>query len=176
MREVAYAIVGLVALQRLAEVIYAERNTRALFRRGAVEAGRSHYPLIVAVHIAWLAAIVAMLPDPVEIRWWLLAAFAVLQGLRLWVLASLGPYWTTRIVTLPGAPLVRSGPYRFMRHPNYAVVAGEIAILPLVFGEVWIAALFTLLNAAVLRLRIREENTTLRERRAAGSGTKAAGT
>jgi len=123
----AYLIIGLVALQRLAEVAYAERNTRALLARGAVEIGRAHYPLIVALHAAWLIAILIFLPKPVVIHGIALVVFIVLQGLRLWVLATLGPYWTTRIITLKDAPLVRRGPYRFIRHPNYAVVVGEIA-------------------------------------------------
>jgi methyltransferase len=161
----AYVIIALVALQRLAEIAYAQRNTRALLARGAVEIGRRHYPLIVALHAAWLVAILAFLPRPVVINAVMLALFVVLQGLRLWVLATLGPYWTTRIITLEGAPLVRRGPYRFIRHPNYAVVVGEIAVLPLVFGEIWIAAVFTVLNAAVLFLRIREEEGALATRR-----------
>jgi methyltransferase len=165
MREISYVIVALVALQRLAELAYAERNTRALLARGAVEVGRAHYPLIVAVHAGWLIAIVALMPRDVAIGWMLLAVFVVLQGLRVWVLATLGPYWTTRIITLSGAPLIRKGPYRFLRHPNYVVVTGEIAVLPLVFGEVWVAAVFTVLNAAVLALRIREENDALSARR-----------
>jgi methyltransferase len=162
----AYVIIALVALQRLAEIAYAQRNTRALLARGAVEIGRRHYPLIVALHAAWLVAILVFLPSPVVINAVMLALFVVLQGLRLWVLATLGPYWTTRIITLEGAPLVRRGPYRFIRHPNYAVVVGEIAVLPLVFGEIWIAAVFTVLNAAVLFLRIREEESALAARRA----------
>ena len=108
---------------------------RTLMARGAVEIGAKHYPLIVLLHAAWLLAIIALLPRPTAIHWGLLALFVVLQGLRVWVLATLGPYWTTRIISLPGAPLVRRGPYRFLRHPNYMVVAGEILVLPLVFGE-----------------------------------------
>jgi methyltransferase len=161
----AYVIIALVALQRLAEIAYAQRNTRALLARGAVEIGRRHYPLIVALHAAWLVAILVFLPRPVVINAVMLALFIMLQGLRLWVLATLGPYWTTRIITLEGAPLVRRGPYRFIRHPNYAVVVGEIAVLPLVFGEIWIAAVFTVLNAAVLFLRVREEEGALAARR-----------
>src|SRR5271169_5443041 len=99
----AYLDIGLVVLQRLAEVAYAERNTRALLARGAVETGRAHYPLIVALHAAWLVAIVVFLPRPMAIHWPALAAFIALQGLRLWVLATLGPYWTTRIITLDTA-------------------------------------------------------------------------
>jgi methyltransferase len=160
-----YIILALVALQRLVEVFYAERNTRALLARGAVEIGRAHYPLIVLLHAAWLVAITLLLPTNATIRWPLLALFIVLQLARVWVLATLGPYWTTRIITLEGAPLVRKGPYRFVRHPNYLVVACEIAVLPLVFGEVWVAVVFTVLNAAMLFWRIRQEDAALALRR-----------
>jgi methyltransferase len=162
---VAYGILALVALQRLIEMRYAERNTRALRERGAVEIGAGHYPLIVLLHAGWLVAIVLLLPHPPLIRWWLLGVFVVLQLLRVWVIATLGPYWTTRIISVPGAPLVRRGPYRFVSHPNYIVVASEILVLPLVFGEVWVAVVFTLLNAAVLAWRIRQEETGLVTRR-----------
>jgi methyltransferase len=161
-----YIILALVALQRLVEVAYAERNTRALLARGAVEIGRAHYPLIVLLHAAWLAAIVVLLPADATIHWIALAIFIALQLARVWVIATLGPFWTTRIITLEGAPLVRKGPYRFVRHPNYLVVAGEIAALPLAFGEIWVAVAFTVLNAAMLAWRIRQEDAALAIRRA----------
>ena len=161
----AYLILALVALQRLAELVYANRNTRALLARGAVEAGRGHYPLMVALHAAWLAAIAVFLPNPPQIQWIALAVFLVLQALRVWVLATLGPYWTTRIITLPGAPLVKRGPYRFLRHPNYVVVTGEIAALPLVFGEVIVAIVFTVLVLGLLAWRIKIEDAALASRR-----------
>ncbi|HEY1612071.1 MAG TPA: isoprenylcysteine carboxylmethyltransferase family protein [Rhizomicrobium sp.] len=163
----AYVIIALVAVQRLAEVAYAERNTRALLARGAVEVGRAHYPLIVALHAGWLVAILLLLPKPTPINLIALGVFIVLQALRVWVLATLGPYWTTRIITLPGAPLVRSGPFRFIRHPNYTVVVCEIAVLPLVFGEITVAIVFSILNAIILFWRIRQENAALAARRAA---------
>ncbi len=166
MRLAIYGILALVALQRLIEIVYAERNTRALLARGAVEVGRAHYPLIVVLHAAWLAAIVLLLPPDAAIRWLPLGVFVLLQLARVWVIATLGPYWTTRIITLEGAPLVRSGPYRFVRHPNYLVVAGEIAMLPLAFGELGVAVAFTLLNAAMLAWRIRQEDAALAVRRA----------
>ena len=161
-----YIIIGLVAVQRLAEVVYAERNTRALLAQGAVEVGRAHYPLIVVLHAAWLVAILYFLPQPLTINWIALAIFVVLQALRIWILATLGPYWTTRIITLTGAPLVRRGPYRLLRHPNYTVVVGEIAVLPLVFGEITVAIVFSLLNAIILFWRIRQEDAALATRRA----------
>lgn len=166
-----YAILALVVLQRLIELIYAERNTRALLARGAVEVGRTHYPFIVALHAAWLAAIVLMLPARASIDWLALAVFILLQLGRIWVIVTLGSYWTTRIITLDGAPLVRKGPYRFVRHPNYLVVAGEIAVLPLVFGELWVCLIFTGLNAATLAWRIREENAALATRRFEGGAS-----
>lgn len=165
MRAAIYIVVALVVLQRLIEIGYAERNTRALLARGAVEVGRAHYPLIVLLHAAWLVAIIFLLPADATIHWLPLAVFVLLQAARVWVIATLGSYWTTRIITLEGAPLVRSGPYRFLRHPNYLVVMGEIAMLPLAFGELWVAIVFTVLNAAVLEWRIREEDAALAIRR-----------
>lgn len=161
-------ILALVIVQRLVELVYAERNTRALLRRGAIEVGRAHYPFIVALHALWLVAIVFMLPAEASIHWLLLALFLMLQAGRIWVIATLGPYWTTRIITLDGAPLIRSGPYRFVRHPNYLIVAGEIAVLPLVFGEVGVCLVFSVLNAALLFWRIRQEDAALSVRRAVG--------
>ena len=160
----AYAILAAVALQRLLEVAYAARNTRALLARGATEIGRGHYPFFILLHGSWLAAIFLMLPGPPEIHVAPLLIFLLLQAGRVWVIASLGQYWTTRIITLPGAPLVRRGPYRFVRHPNYLIVVGEIAVLPLVFGEVWVASIFSVLNAVLLAWRIRIENAALAAR------------
>lgn len=163
---IVWWILGLVAAQRLGELVLARRNTAALMARGAVEIGAGHYPLIVALHAAWLAAIVWFLPSPPTVNFWLLGLYLVVEGLRVWTLATLGPYWTTRIITLPGAPLVRRGPYRYLRHPNYVVVVLEIALLPLVFGEVAVAIVFSTLNAAALAWRIRQEETGLVGRRA----------
>jgi methyltransferase len=165
MRLAIHVIFALVVVQRLVEVAYAERNTRTLLARGAVEVGRAHYPLIVLLHAAWLTAIVLWLPNDPTIAWPAMALFVLLQLGRAWVIATLGPYWTTRIITLPEAPLVHSGPYRFIRHPNYVVVTGEIAMLPLAFGEVYVAIVFTILNAAMPAVRIREEDAALEMRR-----------
>ena len=156
----AIVILALVTLQRLGELWLSNRNMRRLFARGATEVGAAHYPLIVAVHALWLAALWWFAPGrPVEGFW--LALFTLLQLARVWVIATLGDRWTTRIIILPDAPLVRAGPYRFINHPNYAVVVGEIAVLPLVFGLWSLAVLFSALNAAVLLIRIREENRAL---------------
>jgi methyltransferase len=149
-----------VTLQRLFELWLSNHNTRRLLARGAKEVGARHYPFIVLVHAMWLAALWWVARDrPVDGFW--LAIYVLLQLARLWVLATLGRRWTTRIIVLPDEALVRSGPYRFVNHPNYVVVAGEIAVLPLVFGFWDLALIFTLLNAAVLNIRIREENRAL---------------
>jgi methyltransferase len=141
-------------------LVVARRNTRALIARGAYEVAPGHYPLIVLVHAGWLAALWWLAPGK-SVHWPLIAIFALLQAARLWVLATLGPRWTTRIIILPGAPLVIGGPFRFLSHPNYTVVVAEIAILPLAFGLCQVALLFSLLNAAVLTIRIRAENRAL---------------
>ena len=156
----AIAILGFVTLQRLVELQLAHRNSRRLLADGAVEYGRGHYPFIVALHMLWLAALWWWAPGrPTDIP--LLVLFALLQLGRVWVVATLGERWTTRIIVKPGAPLVRRGPYRFLNHPNYLIVTLEIAVLPLVFGLWRIALLFSLLNLGLLAIRIREENRAL---------------
>ncbi|HEX5379145.1 MAG TPA: isoprenylcysteine carboxylmethyltransferase family protein, partial [Phenylobacterium sp.] len=155
-------VLAFVTLQRIAELVIANRNTRALIARGAYERGSGHYPVMVAMHGAWLAGLwVLAWNRPIGLGW--LAVFVVLQMLRLWILATLGGRWTTRIIVLPGAPLIRRGPYRLLSHPNYMVVVAEIAVLPLAFGLVVYAAIFSVLNAAVLWVRLRAENQALRE-------------
>ena len=149
-----------MTLQRVGELWLSNRNTRRLLASGAREYGASHYPLIVAVHALWLIGLWWLAPDrPIDGFW--LGLFVLIEIARIWVLATLGRRWTTRIIVLPNAPLVRRGPYRFVNHPNYLVVVGEIAVLPLVFGLWRIALIFTLLNAAVIAIRIREENRAL---------------
>ena len=160
-------ILAFVALQRLAELALAARNTRRLLVRGGREIGAAHYPLFVLLHASWLVALAVAIPADAPPSRLLLCAFAALQVGRVWVVATLGPYWTTRIITLDGAPLVRSGPFRLVRHPNYWIVAGEIAVLPLAFGEWRIALVWSLLNAALLRHRIRVEEAALAPRQTA---------
>lgn len=160
-------LLGLVTLQRLAELVLARRNTARLLAQGAYEVGARHYPLIVALHAAWLTGlwfiVLARAPTLiVGVDWVWFGLFVVLQLGRAWVIAALGPRWTTRIIVLPGAPLVTSGPFRFVSHPNYWVVAGEIATLPLAFGLPWYALAFSGLNAGVMWLRIKAEDAALR--------------
>ena len=159
-------LVGFIALQRLGELALARRNTRWLRAQGGVEYGRAHYPVMVAMHAAWLLGL-----------WWfgatrdvdplLLGVFILLQAARVWVIASLGRRWTTRVIVLPGAPLVAGGPFRRLKHPNYWVVALEIAVVPLALGLPLLAAVFSVLNALVLYRRIGIENAALAQ--AAGS-------
>jgi methyltransferase len=157
--------VALVAIERGAELIHARRNTRRLLAQGAIERGAGHYPLIVALHAAWLVSILVFAPIAEAPAWFWLGVFLLLQAARFWMLATLGPYWTTRVIVPPNAPRIRSGPYRFLNHPNYIVVIGEIAVLPLVFGEWRVALVFSALNLALLAWRVRIENETLAERR-----------
>ena len=156
----AYLILALVTLQRLGELGLAERNTRRLLAQGAHEVGRGHYPFIVAVHTGWLVALWLLGPGP-PIEVLPLVLYLALQALRAWTIASLGERWTTRIIVIPKAPLVRRGPYRWLDHPNYLIVVGEIAVLPLVFGLPEVALFFSVLNAIALWVRIREENAAL---------------
>ncbi|MGH6678329.1 MAG: isoprenylcysteine carboxyl methyltransferase family protein [Bradyrhizobium sp.] len=158
----AAVILGLVTLQRLGELLLSRRNVERLKARGAVEVGGGHYPLIVAVHASWLLALWIFGRDQ-PVNWLALAAFVAAQGLRLWTLVSLGGRWSTRIVVLPGEPLVARGPYRYVAHPNYAVVVTEIALLPLALHLPLVALVFTMLNATVLAIRIRVESRALAE-------------
>jgi methyltransferase len=155
-------ILALVTAQRLGELVVARRNTRRLLAEGGVERGAEHYPLMVGLHAAWLIGLWVLAWDrPANLAW--AGVYVALEGLRIWVLASLGGRWTTRIIVVPGETLVRKGPYRFLPHPNYLVVVGEIAVLPLVFGLTGYAVAFSLLNASLLWLRIRAEEEALTE-------------
>jgi len=160
-----YWTLGLVALQRLIELAHARRNTVRLRRLGAVEADAAGYPLYVLLHAGWLASLAVFVPAATLPAWPLLGIFALLQLGRTWVIVSLGGYWTTRVITLPDAPLVRTGPYRYFRHPNYLLVVAEIAVLPLAFGAVAIATTFSTLNLILIARRIRIEERLLASRR-----------
>lgn len=156
----AALLLALVTLERLAELWLARRNTKALLANGAVEVAPGHYPLIVLLHALWLSGLWLLgWQQSVGTVW--LVIFLLLQVLRVWVLATLGPRWTTRIIVQPGLPLVATGPYRLLSHPNYVVVVGEIAVLPLCLGLPWYALAFSIANAAVLTIRIRAENAAL---------------
>ncbi len=160
-------LVATVAVERLVELVISRRHERALRARGAVEAGAGHYPMMVGLHAALLLgapAEVLLLDRPFLpwLGWPMIAVVAATMALRYWVIATLGERWTTRVLVLPGAPLVARGPYRFLRHPNYLAVVLEVAALPLVHTA-WITALVcSLANLLVLALRIRVEDAALR--------------
>jgi methyltransferase len=156
----AVALLAFVTLQRLAELIWGVQNTARLLASGGVEFGRKQYPAIVALQVAWLAGLWYWGHDrPVHLTFFII--FALLQCGRLWVLMSLGRHWTLRVIVLPGASLVASGPYRLLKHPAYFIVTAEFVVVPLALGmPIW-AALFFVLNVIGLPIRIRTENRAL---------------
>ena len=156
----ALLLLVFVTLQRLAELVWNRSNEARLRAAGAVEAGAAHYPVMVVLHGAWLVALWAFGWDR-PLVWGWVAAYVVLQFGRAWVLATLGRRWTTRVFVVPGETLVRRGPYRFVSHPNYVVVALEIFVLPLAFGLWAVALVFGIANLALLAWRIRVENQAL---------------
>ena len=159
--------VALVTVQRLFELVLARRNERRARARGAVERGQRHYLLIVALHTLWLVStlVEGLLRGPDIPAFWPvpLALFLLVQPLRYWAIFSLGERWNTKILVLPGEKPVRRGPYRYLDHPNYVVVVVEVLTFPLIFGAWITASVFTVLNAAILSVRIREENRALSE-------------
>jgi methyltransferase len=159
--------VVLVAAQRLFELRLSRKNERRLRSRGAVERGGGHYPAMVALHSAWLVStlVEGVLRGASIPSWWMFPflLFLLAQALRYWTITSLGDRWNTRILVVPGERLVRRGPYRYLAHPNYVVVVVEILTLPLVFGAWGTAIAFSLANAALLYVRIREEDRALAE-------------
>ncbi|MCP9956102.1 isoprenylcysteine carboxyl methyltransferase family protein [Streptomyces sudanensis] len=160
------ALVLAVALERVAELALSRRNTAWSLARGGVESGRGHYPFMVALHTGLLAGALAEVwlrrPDTVPVlAWTMLVLLAASQALRWWCITTLGRQWNTRVITVPGAPRVTSGPYRLLPHPNYVAVVVEGLALPLVHSAWITATAFTALNALLLTTRIRTENTAL---------------
>ena len=160
-------ILALVTLQRLVELYIAHRNTKRLIAKGGFEVGSGHYPLIVALHAVWLAGLWYLALN-LTVSWPWLFAYLVLEAARGWIIAALGSRWTTRIIVVPGETLVAEGPYKYFRHPNYMIVAGEIFILPMAFGIWWFAILFAALNGALLYWRIKSEDEALKPLREGG--------
>ena len=158
-----YAIIGFLVFQRLVELSIARRNHRALVARGAIEFGRRHYPALVALHAGWLLALLGTVDPQTLVSIPLLAVFVLLECGRVWVVVTLGSRWTTRVMVVPGAKRIRAGPYRFLNHPNYLIVCGEIAVVPLMFGAWTLALIASALNLLALRTRIRVENKALAE-------------
>jgi methyltransferase len=154
------AVLAFVTLQRLAELALSQRNTRKLLERGAYEVAPEHYPFLVSLHALWLVTLWLLGPGP-PIEVIPLILFGLLQLGRVWIIATLGDRWTTRIIVLPGAALVKTGPYRGFNHPNYLIVIGEFAVLPLVFDLPLVAIVFSVLNGLLLWVRIRAEDRAL---------------
>ncbi|MDW5318489.1 isoprenylcysteine carboxyl methyltransferase family protein [Rhizobium sp. PL01] len=157
---VSILLLTAVTCERVSELWLARRNTERLLEKSALEVAAGHYPFIVILHSLWLAGLWLLAWNANVSHAWLVV-FLLLQVLRFWTLGTLGRRWTTRIIVVPGETLVAAGPYRLLRHPNYVVVVGEIAVLPLCFGMPLYALLFSLANAAILTIRIRAENAAL---------------
>jgi methyltransferase len=161
----ALALVLAVALERGAELLIARRNSARLFAAGGVEHGTIQVPLFVVLNVAWLVSMAWLAWRGAALE----GVFAALYGLlflaRIWVMTSLGRFWTVRVITVPGATLVKRGPYRYLRHPNYLVVIGEIAVLPLALGSWRLAAIFSILNLALIAARVRVEDRALASHR-----------
>ncbi|WP_026875807.1 isoprenylcysteine carboxyl methyltransferase family protein [Jiangella gansuensis] len=160
------ALVGLIALERLAELVVSNRHAAWSLARGGVEYGRRHYPVMVVLHTGLLVGAVAEVwirrPEFVPaLGWPMLALVLAAQGLRWWCIATLGRQWNTRVIAVPGLPRVDRGPYRVLRHPNYVAVVVEGVALPLVHSAWITAAVFTAANAVLLAVRVSVENTAL---------------
>lgn len=178
--DTAYVVLVLaVGLERLAELVVSQRNLRWALGRGGAESGHGHYPAMVALHTGLLVGclVETLLLDRPFLPWlgWpMLALVVAAQALRWWCIATLGRQWNTRVVVVPGLPLVSRGPYRVLRHPNYLAVVVEGVALPLVHTAWLTAGLFTLANAAVLTVRIRCEERALAARPSATSAPSSA--
>jgi methyltransferase len=154
------ALLIFVTLQRFSEFIWDRHNTARLTAAGAVEYGKSHYVFFAGTHAAWLAGLWLLGWDRAVEPIWLIP-FALLTIGRYWVMGTLGRRWTTRIIVLADAPLIKTGPYRFVRHPNYIVVIGEMVVVPLALGLPAFALAFFAIYACAAVIRIRAENDAL---------------
>lgn len=159
-------LVALVAAERLVELIISERNRRAALARGGEEVGQGHYPVMVLLHTGILVAApleVWLLQRPFVLSMALAGTLllAATMALRYWVIATLGRRWCTRVVGVPGTAPIASGPFRFLRHPNYLAVIVELAALPLIHAAWLTALLFGIANALLLRVRIGVEDAAL---------------
>lgn len=152
-----------VAFLRGAELFHSKRNEIWLRQNGAIEYGEKHYKLIVALHALFFVSLIIEYSLQVEHSFNELyfILYLLIISIKGWVITSLGKYWNTKILRVPNAPLVKKGPYKFIKHPNYIIVIMEIAVIPLIFNLYYTAILFSLLNAIVLTIRIKEENQAL---------------
>ncbi|RSD26558.1 isoprenylcysteine carboxyl methyltransferase family protein [Mesobacillus subterraneus] len=162
-----YIFVGVIIFQRLMELVIARRNESWMKKRGAIEFGKGHYPAMVTIHTAFFIFLIfeVIYFDKSLSSYWpiLLAVFIFTQAMRVWALSSLGKFWNTKIIILPGADVVKKGPYKIIKHPNYLIVAVEFIVIPLMFNAYITMIVFTLLNIIILSIRIPAEEKALRE-------------
>lgn len=158
---VLWVALAAIAAQRIVTVIYSARNTKRMLAAGGVEAGKAQFPVIALAQFAWLASMAFLISPGTNPNWWILGAAAIVEIFHCWAIASLGRYWSTRVVLVPGAQLVRSGPYGILRHPNYAAVLAEMVLLPLAFGRWDLALGFGALYAVLILWRVRDEDRLL---------------
>jgi methyltransferase len=155
--------ISFVILLRIGELVISKSNEKWLLRNGAVEYGQKHYPFIVALHALFIISVIfeySRQPNPTY-SLFLIIFYFVLLVFKTWVILSLGKFWNTRIYHIPNFPLIKKGPYRYFKHPNYLIVIAKIAVIPLIFNLYYTAITFSLLNAVMLFTRIKEENRTL---------------
>jgi len=155
--------ISFVILLRIGELVLSKSNEKWLLRNGAVEYGQKHYPFIVALHVLFIISVIfeySRQPNPTYSLFFIIFYF-VLLAFKAWVILSLGKFWNTRIYHVPNIPLIKKGPYRYFKHPNYLIVIAEIAVIPLIFNLYYTAITFSLLNAIMLFTRIKEENIAL---------------
>jgi methyltransferase len=162
-----------VLVQRGLEEIHSQRNTRGLLAAGAREADPDYYPVVAVTHVAWIASVFLRIPPTAEVFWPAAVLFVLVQPVRYWIIASLGRYWTHRIITLDHVPVIRSGPYRFMNHPNYLVTIVEVILLPLAFGDWRLAIVIGAIWIAVIGHKRTLEERAIASRRAVPAGGEA---
>jgi methyltransferase len=162
-----FVFVGMIIIQRLTELVVARKNEAWMKSNGAIEFGQGHYPAMVFIHSAFFIVFIVevMYFDKNLSEYWtiLLALFLLTQAMRVWALTSLGKFWNTKIIILPGAEVVKKGPYKIIKHPNYLIVAVELIVIPLMFNAYFTMAIFTLLNIIILSIRIPAEEKALRD-------------
>jgi len=155
--------ISFVILLRMGEMILSRRNEAWLLQHGAIETGQRHYPVIIVLHVLFFASLIVeySVKQTITFNVFLLIPFFILQAAKIWIVFSLGKFWNTKIYRIPDAPLIKRGPYRYFKHPNYMIVVIEIAVIPLMFQLVYTAIVFSILNAIVLTIRIYEENKVI---------------
>ncbi|MFH0347529.1 isoprenylcysteine carboxyl methyltransferase family protein [Bacillus vallismortis] len=162
-----WLLIAILIAQRAAEMAVARQNEQKVKKQGAIEFGESHYPYIIIMHILFFLSLTAevLLMNKQPSSWWIgiAAAILIVQAVRYWALCSLGAYWNTKILVVPGAELVKKGPYKWMKHPNYTVVILEILLIPLLYQAYVTMCLFSNVNAVLLTVRIRTEDKALEE-------------